>query len=333
MNIEEVIHFSKYQWHEINRQLRYIDFAGRRSVEWPVSNDMYGLLQAVVSLSGVSCTAEQLQKVIAGTDVEGCDATIAQQCYRVIQMLLADEVDTTLDESRIVSIYNMLYSSDVVPNNCKERVTVASLLSGNKQQVAETKSVASDALNRCVELYWICSADGHIHPMVVAAVFLYEFRNTTTFVEGRDLVTILMMLLLLRRMGAEWVRLYSPLLVMNEDCVAYRRAIYGGANGTLGCSEWVKYWVDMIYEAARRAGRAIAPSLPPATASHKTVLNSRQRAVLDYIGRCQPVKLSDIVVHLHKESVNTIKKDLLHLRTLGYIVADGVQKGTVYYRV
>ena len=101
----------------------------------------------------------------------------------------------------------------------------------------------------------------------------------------------------------------------------------------LGVKIEVEYFVKVVYEAARRFSAAHAPVLPPTSASHKTALNSRQRAILDYIAKNQPVGLAAIVQSLHKESVNTIKKDLLRMRQLGFIATDGVLKGTVYYAI
>ena len=61
-----------------------------------------------------------------------------------------------------------------------------------------------------------------------------------------------------------------------------------------------------------------------------TYLNPRRKLLLKYIHNNAPLKISDIMNEFPNESRNTIKKDLLHLRENGMIVAHGEGRGMYY---
>jgi len=59
-------------------------------------------------------------------------------------------------------------------------------------------------------------------------------------------------------------------------------------------------------------------------------LNARQTKIKEFIANNQPIKLSDLCLAMPESSINTLKKDLLYLKTEHIIDAIGKNKGTVY---
>ena len=310
---------SKKQQALINRLLQYIGFVSRRELSSATMPDnVLATFDATMMLSSVDYTSQQLHAMLDNVDDTTHQARFARHYYTYIRSLLCDDIDESFDESLILRIYDTLYSGVQGPGVTDLR----GRLLPNKVVVP-----VNEKLSELVEWFLVRRQNGTSHPLIDIAIFIYRFVNTRLFGQGCEPIMLLVLHRLLRQAGCDWILYCSPAVVMAEGRVEYYRALHVGDE-----SEWVVYFINSVYEAARRVSAMFAPVLPPQSASHKGVLNSRQRSILNYIADNQPVRISMIVNHLHKESVNTIKKDILHLRTLGYITAEGVLKGTVYYK-
>lgn len=331
MKASDKVHLSRVQRVEIERQVRYVDFVSRQGFPiTPGSDDVLAVFDATMLLLNADYTQGQLHAMLSDTDDNSSQALFVRRYHNLLSHLLADDIDVNFDESRVLEYYQQLFAEGTGTTLSRTRTAITSLRRG---VVARESYTASRELSELVEWLLVSGNSATSFSLVDIAVFLYRFVRETTLPQGREEVMQLLMLLMLRRLGYNWVRLSAPAIVMVEDRVGYRRALLSDNDAQHGLTNWVVYFVQAVYEAAKRFSAKHAPVLPPKSASHKTVLNSRQRAILDYIAVNQPVGLATIVHFLHKESINTIKKDLLHMRKLGYIAPDGVLKGTVYYKI
>ena len=333
MRDREII-FSQQQRNDIEQQLRYINFVSKR-IDTPHCDraKVYAVFEATMSLSGSSYTPEQLRKVLADGSDMSAEAVFARRYYTLVASLLEDHIDRAFDESRIISFYTTLYDAPRSRRALQPRMTVADILLQNAPQASNDLFVYGDELSELVEWYGVqCSRPRYV-PLEAIASFLYYMVHHNTLPQGREWVMHLVMLLLLRLSGYDWVAFSGPACTMNAQRIDYRRALFATAGGSDNCAAWIAYFVNIIYDMARQVSAQDAPSMPLLSASHKSVLNSRQQAILQFIAHQQPVGLSAIVKHLHKESINTVKKDLQRMRELGYIATEGVLKGTVYYKI
>ena len=326
MKRQRILSLSKEQWVDIERQLQYIDFISRREFS-PTScgDNVLALFDAIMLLSGAGYTQEQLHAMLLHDDDNSSQARFVRCYYNFLERYLLHGVDVAIDEAYIVELYSALYENTPV-EAVKPSRRVLSVAPVRSRVLADKPATVSVALSEMVEWLMLHRPQDCALSIVDIAVFLHRLVNARVFSQGAEELMHLLMLPLLYDAGCGWVKHMTPAQVMAHDCLAYRRALHADE------AHWVVYFVASVYNASRLVSERFAPSMPPVSASHKTVLNPRQRAILDYIGAHQPVGLSAIVTHLHKESVNTIKKDLRHLRTLGFITADGVLKGTVYYK-
>ena len=328
-----MVHLTKAQKLEIERQMRYVDFVTRQGFSLnPGRDDVLAVFDATMILLNIDYTQDRLHAMLTDVEDNSSQALFVRRYYNLLSTLLADDVDTTIDESRVLELSQQLFgeSAGTTSASVRRSSTVSSLRRG--AVVSRESYAASREMSELME-WLLVSSGGVSFSLINIAVFLYRFVHTSTLSRGREEVAHLLMLLLLRRLGYHWVRACAPALLMVEDRVSYRRALLSDNDAQQGLTSWVLYFVAVVYESAKRFSSRHAPVLPAQSASHKSVLNSRQRAILDYIADNQPVGLAAIVQFLHKESINTIKKDLIHLREMGYILPDGVLKGTVYYKI
>lgn len=323
MKLEDKISFSPRERAEIERKLLYLDFVARRPFSLPADDDnIVATFLSVSTLTGRAYSAEILSSVLAGTHVAHPDAHFISAYYLLIDSALQPEaVGGVVDESHIMAIVTAL------------RDTRSEAAHEHRTSSAHTLSTkVSPALSELVEWLLVRPQQDELHRLLVVGIFLYEFMTQHAVDDCCEEVMHILALELLRRCGCRWVMHYAPSRIMVGDRVAYHRAVKSHANGQSTLSQWLVYWVDVLFAAAVNACRGIAPQVPCKSPSYTSPLNERQVRILRFVEQNQPVRLAAITKHLHKESVNTIKKDMLLLREMGYVIAEGVPRAMLYYK-
>lgn len=340
MRIEDKIRFSSRQKVEIERKLRFIDhFAQRfKGVDNGCEDNLVPTLVAATALEGNIFSDDDVRRIIDGQDAAypTKEQQFVKGYYQALREILAANAEAAFDESRIVSLHTMLFGD--TDSSPRRRWGIANLLDGNRPTIFNHSRniVVSNEIRELVEWVLARPVTDRMHPLVVIAAFVYEFLAIHPFREGKGELSHLLSLLLMRRCGHHWVVCFSPVRSMSDSRVEYHRAIkYGMQNRYTpqeDITEWIGYWIGHVYDAAKYVSSLSAPGLPEQSPSRRSYLNMRQRRILGFIEKNQPVKVGDIVAYLRKESINTVKKDLLRLREAGYVSTEGVLKGTVYYR-
>lgn len=320
MNIAIDISLSPQELSEIERQLRYLDFVAQRPLPTPAtdSENIEATFIALAALTGREYNDSILLAILGDTSYNHPNTRFVRNAYGVIAGELQGCCDIgIIDESRIVA---MAASLGELPS---KQVKVSAALSNLVEWwLLQSQSDGAPLAHGCKVS----------HPLLAVGVFLYEFMEQNTLDDFREEVMLLLSLMLLRRCGCNWLAIYTPLRVMVQDRVAYNRALKSRISSQSPISSWLVYWVDCLYRAAVSACRTFAPALPELSPSRISPINLRQRRILEFIGTNQPVRLADISKHLSKESVNTLKKDLLRLRALGFVITDGAAQSMRYYR-
>ncbi len=344
MKIEEKIHFDAKRADEVKQMLLYIDHLTSRNIDTGAlrEDNLIATLLAAMTLEGKIYTESFVREALAGNATPSTtekEATFIRCYYDALQEVLGDEKEPAFDEARIVSLHSMLYANKSnTPSSTRKRWGIANLLDGNKPTLfSKTNNiVVNNEIRELVEWLWVRPERDKLHPLTVTAAFLYEFLAIHPFREGKGELLHLLSLLLMYRNGYRWIAGYSPIRMMATTPVAYHHTIKQGIQNRYtpqeDITEWVYYWISNVHKAAQHFSATFAPELTPASPSRSSYLNMRQRRILAFIEKKQPVKIGDIVAYLRKESINTVKKDLLRMREAGYISTEGVLKGTVYYK-
>ncbi len=307
---------------ELERKMQCINFLSRRDISLsPTAADGVEAAVAALLLSGVPYNRHDLTALLSATD--GGDVVL-QSYASEVAALLASHADVTFDESRIVAIYRRIWDN-LRPGSVSRGYRLG-------RDVQQFSFAVRAELSELVEWLLMQEAQEEVPQLVCIAIFLHEFANNRTLDDNKSGMLQLIELLLLRRYGCDWVRLCTPARMMCDDLLAYHSALAAGGDADGNRRGWIVYWIDRVYAAALQVNERVSPQLPPVRSSLKSPLNPRQRRILDFVEKYQPVKLADIVAYLRKESLNTIKKDMYKLHAMGYVVTDGVLKGTVYYR-
>ncbi|MFH1005408.1 MAG: Fic family protein, partial [Bacteroidota bacterium] len=168
-----------------------------------------------------------------------------------------------------------------------------------------------------------------IHPLIIIGLFIYEFLSIHPFQDGNGRLSRLLTTLLLLRNDYQFVQYVSFENIIESKKKEYYQALIEGQKNRNKKSEIIDKWVLFFLTCMT----ILIERLEKKYDIYKSkggYLNVRQKKIRDYIKKNQPVKLNDISNNFEDISANTIKKDLLYLKSENIIESIGKNKGTVY---
>lgn len=168
-----------------------------------------------------------------------------------------------------------------------------------------------------------------IHPLIVIGVFIYEFLSIHPFQDGNGRLSRLLTTLLLMKKDYQFIQYVSFENLIEHKKKEYYQALMDGQKNRNKKNEKVDKWIIFFLNCVL----LLIERLEKKYNIYKLkggYLNERQKKIRDYIKKNQPVKLNDISGNFEDISANTIKKDLLYLKSEKIIESIGKNKGTVY---
>lgn len=168
-----------------------------------------------------------------------------------------------------------------------------------------------------------------LHPLIIIGLFVYEFLSIHPFQDGNGRLSRLLTNLLLLRFDYQFILYVSFENLIEQKKKAYYEALLTGQKNRNTKKERIEKWLLFLlnsmeilitklekkYDLLKRKGG---------------YLNDRQKLIKELIGKTQPVKLGDLAKKLTEISINTLKKDLQHLKKEQIIDSVGKNKGTIY---
>lgn len=168
-----------------------------------------------------------------------------------------------------------------------------------------------------------------IHPLIIIAVFVYEFLSIHPFQDGNGRLSRLLTTLVLLQQDYLFVQYVSFEKVIEDSKKEYYKALMEGQKDRNTEKEkldsWVLYFLDSMTILIQRLENKYE-----IYKDNTTYLNDRQKRIKELIIKHQPVKISDLVTQMPDVSRNTIKKDLTYLRNENIVEVIGKNKGTLY---
>lgn len=181
----------------------------------------------------------------------------------------------------------------------------------------------------CIEWTKTKLNQNDIHPLIIIALFIYEFLSIHPFQDGNGRLARLLTTMLLLKYGYQIVQYISFEHIIEKKKSEYYKALINGQKNRYKENERIDSWICFFLDCLE----ILIKKLEAKYDVYKNkggYINKRQKDILEFIKREQPVKIMDIVTHLHKYSRNTIKKDLAYLKEEDYIEQIGNRKGSVY---
>jgi Fic family protein len=164
---------------------------------------------------------------------------------------------------------------------------------------------------------------GEFHPLLAIGTFLARFLWLRPFAAGNRRLGFALAVYLLDSYGYTHVRQASLEEVLDERREAGAEALREASGEREDATAWVHFLLDAVSESQRRALERLAGGTTPR-------LTPRLSRLLDAMRERRAAKIGDLLPVLQTPRA-TLKKDLRALVDAGYLVSEGVRKGTVYH--
>lgn len=172
-------------------------------------------------------------------------------------------------------------------------------------------------------------ATNSLHPLILVGLFVYEFLLIHPYQEGNRRLTHLLMRFLLLKRNYNFIQFISFESRIEQKQKAYIDSIREAHKDRHSYVERLDKWMIFFLESLESIQSKLDKNcslLNPKT----SYLNERQKKIQNLIKKNQPVKLADLVRWMPDVSINTLKKDLLYLKSEKRITGFGKNRGATY---
>ncbi len=168
-----------------------------------------------------------------------------------------------------------------------------------------------------------------IHPLIVIALFVYEFLSIHPFQDGNGRLSRLLTTLLLLKNDYLFVKYVSLESLIEKSKRDYYRALMEGQKNRNKKNEKISKWVLFFLRKLDELTQKLEVKYKE-LATNGGYLNERQKKIKEYLKKNQPLKISDIAKNFKEIKMSTLKKDLQYMKREKIIKTLGKGKGTIY---
>jgi len=281
---------------------------------------------------------EALLKSVKITKLTSREQQEVMGYYDALQVILDNYGDLQLSERYIHQLHGILLKHSGKDQSHKGKYkslsnqVVANYPDGSQRTIFRTTEPAMTAKEMEELLKWTEERmhEQDMHPLMITAVFAYEFLSIHPYQDGNGRLSRLLTTLMMMRMGYGFVQYVSFELIIEERKDDYYRVLMAGQknrySGDERIDQWVLYFLNCLvsligklevkYETYSKLGKGF---------------NDRQWKVLDHVKLNGQARISEIGSALDGVSRNTLKKDLSFLVNEGFLIRTGEKRGVMYH--
>lgn len=283
---------------------------------------------------------KQLLDNIKITNLKTRDEQEVVGYYEVLELIYDSFKDIELTQNYIQQLHQRLlkYSNKDDRHRGKYKnlpnTVVANYPDGSQRVIFNTtaphlvESEMNDLINWTNEQFKI----EEIHPLIVIGLFIYEFLSIHPFQDGNGRLSRLITTYLLLNKDYQFISYVSFENLIEQKKRLYYEALMDGQKDRYKDNEKINSWILFFLQSLEALIQRLEKKYD-VFKSRGGYLNERQKRIKSFIDDNQPIKLSDIFKGLSDISINTIKKDLLYLKTENMINSIGQKRGTIYISV
>ena len=291
-------------------------------------------------IEGATLTDDEVRQLLNDVKIAKLDTRDEQEVvgyYEVLEIILDNFPEIRLSESYVKQLHQLLlkYSRKDerhrggykhLPNSI-----IATYPTGEQKTIFATTEPAfvegeMFALIEWTNHQWDTRA---IHPLVVLALFVYEFLSIHPFQDGNGRLSRLLTTLFLLQQGYEFMQYISFENHIENYKKAYYDALMSAQRKRITHDDVIDKWLVFFLESLKTLTEKL-DSKYDVFKQKGGYLNDRQKTIKAFVVENKSVKLSDLSAAFPGISPNTLKKDLQYLRAEQVITAIGRGKGTVY---
>lgn len=291
-------------------------------------------------IEGALLTDEEIQSLLKNlkvTKLETRDEQEAIGYYEALELIYEHYSEIKISESYIKQLHQLLlkYSTKDQSHrgnykNIANKI-VATYPTGEQRVIFSTTEPALVPSEMQALIEWINEQleEKKIHQLVITALFIYEFLSIHPFRDGNGRLSRLLTTLFLLQNEYAFIQYISFENHIEKNKKEYYEVLMAGQKNRGTENENIEMWLLFFLESLKLLTEKLEQKYD-LFKSNGSYLNERQKKIMDFIAKNQPIKVSDITEHLPEININTLKKDLLYLREEQRLTMIGKGRGAVY---
>jgi Fic family protein len=280
---------------------------------------------------------ETLLKNLKITKMKTRDEQEIAGYYEVLELIYENYNSIPLSENYIKQLHQLLLTHSTKDSRHRGKYKVlsnqvtATYPDGRTRVLFNTTEPAWVEVEMFDLLNWINLQfeEKRIHPLLIIALFIYEFLSIHPFEDGNGRLSRLLTTLCLLKRGYGFIQYISFENLIEERKKAYYESLMSGQRNRGKKNESAGKWILFFLENLN----ALTKKLDEKYRAYKEsggYLNERQKQIRDFIAARQPVKFAEAAAAFPDIAEGTLKKDLQYLRVEKIIAMIGKGKGSLY---
>ena len=352
-NMNHKLEFASSVYQQISQQLSVIDsFKGSwKAIEGQQSRYLKELrkiatIESIGSstrIEGAALSDEEVEKLLKKVKITRMQSRDEQEVvgyYEALETILKNYTDIELEERYIHQLHGILLKHSNKDQTHKGRYknlsnqVVANYPDGTQRVIFRTTEPHLTQAEMQSLITWTNErmAKKDLHPLMIAAAFVYEFLSIHPYQDGNGRLSRLLTSLLLLKQDYQFIQYISFENVIESKKEGYYRALIEGQKNRYKKSERIDSWVQFFLESLIILTQRLEAKYETYS-KLKTVLNERQENVLEYIKEHNNAQVGELESQLKGYSRNTLKKDLAYLVKEGLILKTGEGRGVRYHAI
>ena len=295
---------------------------------------------ASTRLEGATLTNREVQQIVNEKEIPEGSPQNQQRLFGYYEALLSicsDYSKIKLSETSLKQLHQLLLKHSAkderhrggykyLPNN-----VVLKYSPDEPQTVFSATEPASveGEMRKLIEWANFRLAEKDMHPLIVFALFVFEFIAINPFHDGNGLLSRLLTTLFLLQQGYEFLQYISFENHIEHRKKEYYEALMCGLKNRNTDEECIDKWLIFFLDSLKLLTEKLEQK-HKVFKSKGGYLNKRQKQIRDFIVQNQPLKVGDLSDQFPKISIATLKKDLQYLRNEQILLMIGKGKGCVY---
>lgn len=280
---------------------------------------------------------EKLVKEIKISKITSRDEEEVVGYYETLELVFEKYKDIQITEANIRHLHSLLLKHSKKDKHHKgsyKKVTnkvVVNYPNGLQKTIFNTTEPHLTAMEMQELVDWtnIKLQSKEIHPLIVIATFIYEFLSIHPFQDGNGRLSRLLTTLLLLKTNYTFIEYISFENLIEQRKKDYYKALMAAQKHRYSKKELLKDWMLFFLSALEILIVRFEKKydLFKETGGYS---NERQKKILAFVKKAQPVKISDIQKNFETYPLSTLKKDMQYLLGNSLIDKIGNFKATVY---
>jgi Fic family protein len=350
-NMGTKMNLSSEVYQQLSQQLSILDtFKGswktRESQEGQYLKELRKIatiesIGASTRIEGARLSDQEVEKLLASVKITKFESRDHQEVigyYDALQVILDNYADIEITERYIHQLHGMLLKHSEKDQSHRGKYksssnqVVANYPDGTQRVLFNPTSphLTPTEMQQLIEWTRRRMENRDMHPLIIAAGFVYEFLSIHPYKDGNGRLSRLLTTLLMLKQDYLFIQYVSFENIIETRKEEYYRVLMEGQKNRYKDAERIDAWVLFFMECLITLTKRLEAKYN-IYSKLKTVLNKRQQQILEFIGKNEPAQVGDVEKALKVYSRNTLKKDLTYLVREGLLIRTGDRKGTRYH--